>query len=269
MFDLLHSFHPSPILFKFGPASIHWYGFLMVVGGLLGYFVVLRLARHYQLEKRFFSDLFLYFIVGAVIGARIYYVIYAWEFYKNNLLDVVKIWEGGLAIHGIMIGGFFVVFFYCRLKKQNVWLIFDLAATGLAAAQFVGRVGNYFNQEIFGLPTNLAWGIPIDFVNRPAKFSSFEFFHPTFLYESLGNLLIFAVLLLIHRWRIKKSIWSAGNIFAIYLILYSLLRFGLEFLRTDYSPLIFGVRWAQVFSVAIIIAASGWLLKSILRQAQD
>jgi phosphatidylglycerol:prolipoprotein diacylglycerol transferase len=269
MFNILHSYYPQSILLQLGPVSVHWYGFLMVVGGLIGYFLVLWLARFYQLEKKFFSDLLLYFVVGAVIGARIYYIIYAWEFYRHSWLDVLKIWEGGLAIHGIMLGGFLATLIYCRVKKRNFRLTADLVATGLVSAQIIGRVGNYFNQEIFGRPTELPWGIPIDFINRPAQFASFEFFHPTFLYESLGNLLILGILLLVHWRRIRTGRWLSGSVFALYLTLYSVLRFGLEFLRTDNSPMLFGVRWAQIISVGIVIAAVSWLLTRKFRKTGD
>lgn len=253
MINFLHSFHPQAILLRFGPLSIHWYGFLMVIGGLIGFGVILWLAEKYKLEKSVFHDLLLYWIIGAVIGARLYYVLYAWEFYKDSWLDVFKIWQGGLAIHGIMLGGFITTFIYCKLKKQNFWKLADVIVVGLIAAQIIGRVGNYFNQEIFGKPTNLAWGIPIDVLNRPAGYLNFEYFHPTFLYESFGSLIIFGILLGITLLRFKRKNWIIGNAFLLYLILYSVQRFLLEFLRLDYSPLIFEIRWAQILSGGVIV----------------
>jgi phosphatidylglycerol:prolipoprotein diacylglycerol transferase len=226
----------------------------MVVGGLLGFYLILRLANKYQLDKKLFDDLFLYFVIGAVIGARVYYVVYAWEFYRDNWLDVFKIWEGGLAIHGIMIGGFMATWIFCRIKKQNFLLFADILVVGLALAQVIGRVGNYFNQEIFGLPTSLAWGIPISAVNRPPEFISSQYFHPTFLYESIGSLIIVSVLLFLSSKRFRTDNQRPGNMFFLYLMFYSIMRFGLEFLRTDYSPLVFGIRWAQIFSVLIVLA---------------
>jgi len=253
MFNWFHDYNPQPILLQFGPIQIHWYGFLMVVGGLLGFYLILRLANKYQLDKKLIDDLFLYFVIGAVIGARVYYVIYAWGFYRDNWPDVFKIWEGGLAIHGIMIGGFAATWIFCRIKKQNFLLFADIIVVGIALAQVVGRVGNYFNQEIFGLPTSLAWGIPIDAVNRPPEFISSQYFHPTFLYESLGSLIIVGVLLLFSLRRFKSNTQQPGNVFLLYLVFYSILRFSLEFLRIDYSPLIYGVRWAQIFSTLIVL----------------
>lgn len=232
----------------------------MVIGGLLGFFIVLKLAKLYKLETKIFSDLLFYWVVGAIVGARTYYVIYAWALYKDNLWDILKIWQGGLAIHGIIIGGFVATLIYCKIKKHNFWQISDLLAVGLVAAQVIGRVGNYFNQEIFGKPTNLPWGIPIDAAHRPEQFTNFNYFHPTFLYESLGNLLILGILLLLHKFRLKKRHWLQGNIFLIYILLYSIQRFCLEFLRIDYSPLVFGMRWAQLFSAILVIGVGGVLV---------
>ena len=272
MFNFLHTFHPQPILLKLGPFEIHWYGFLMVIGGLVGLAVILSLAKRFDIGKGdvgalratplrpFFYDLLFYFVIGAVIGARLYYVLYAWEMYRGNLFDIFKIWQGGLAIHGIMLGGFVATWIFCRIKKQNFWFIADFVAIGLAAAQAIGRAGNYFNQEIFGRPTALPWGVPIDAINRPAAFINAEYFHPTFLYECLGNLLIAAFLYLLMRRRLKTGRGKAGSIFLLYLILYSTQRFLLEFLRVDYSPLVFGARWAQMVSVALILVGVGLLV---------
>ncbi|KKR06780.1 MAG: Prolipoprotein diacylglyceryl transferase [Parcubacteria group bacterium GW2011_GWC2_39_14] len=227
----------------------------MIVGGLLGFSLILWLIKKYKLEKKFFEDLLFWWVVGAIIGARIYYVIYAWEMYKDNWLDVFKIWQGGLAVHGIMLGGLITTFIYCRLKKKEFLLTADLVVTGLVTAQIVGRIGNYFNQEIFGLPTNLSWGIPIDLSFRPEQFMNSSFFHPTFIYESLGNILILCLLLFLHLRRFKKKEFQPGQIFFSYLILYSILRFSLELLRVDYSPIVFGVRWAQLLSGIIILTS--------------
>ena len=263
MFNFLHTNIPSPYLIDWGIIKIRWYGFLMVVGGLFGYWLILKLVKRKDVDKKIFDDLLLYFPIGAIIGARIYYIIYAWAFYKDNLLDVFKIWEGGLAVHGIMIGGFIATYIYCRRKKISFPAIADIAVVGLSAAQMIGRPGNYFNQEIFGKPTDLAWGIPIELANRPVGYESFAFFHPVFLYECFGSLLI-AGLLFWLNW--KKFNWKPGTIFAVYLMLYSIMRFCLEFLRLDYSPEIFGVRWAMIMSSLIFFAALAFLVYGKFRK---
>jgi phosphatidylglycerol---prolipoprotein diacylglyceryl transferase len=250
MIDFLHNYVPQPVAFTAGQIHIHWYALLMIVGGLLGYFVTLFLAKKENFARDIIDDLLPVFVLGAIIGARIYYVLYAWEFYKDNLIDILKIWEGGLAIHGILGGGFIATYLFCRVKKISFLQLADLIVPGLALAQTVGRVGNYFNQEIFGRPTELPWGIPIEFANRPWQFSLYEYFHPVFLYESFGNLIIFITLLLLWRRQLAKF---PGNIFLVYIFLYSLQRFFLEFLRVDYSPEVFGIRWAQLLSGFLMI----------------
>jgi phosphatidylglycerol:prolipoprotein diacylglycerol transferase len=263
----LHNYHPTPYLLDAGFLKIHWYGFLMVIGGVAGLLLVLRLAKYYSIKRDDIFDMVFYWVVFAVIGARVYYVLYAWEFYKNNLPDIFKIWHGGLAVHGIMIGGFVAAAIFAWRKKINVWRMLDLAAIGLCAAQIVGRWGNYFNQEIFGKPTALLWGIPIDPVFRPVEYSTFQYFHPTVLYESLGSVLILAGLLtLFLKIAAKKNV--VGIVFASYLMLYSVLRFALEFLRIDYSQVILGVRWPQIFSALLFIVGVALIFKLLKRRAK-
>jgi len=257
MFNLLHTFIPQPVLIRLGFLQIHWYGFLIALGALLGFLVVLYLAKQYGLKKDDIYNLTFYLIIFGLIGDRLYYVFYAWDFYSKNLLDIFKIWEGGLAIHGAMIAGLLVIYFYGKKHRINPWLLADLVVVALALAMAIGRWGNYFNQELFGRPTALPWGIPILSEKRPPEFMTDNFFHPTFLYESLGNLLILIILLAWHKIRLSKNknpenIQGLGNIALVYFILYSIERFGLEFLRIDYSPYFFGWRWAQFFSLIII-----------------
>ena len=269
MFNFLHNFSPSPILVQIGFLKIHWYGLLIALGAFSGFLIVLYLAKQYGLKKDDIYNLAFYLIIFGLIGDRLYYVFYAWNYYSKNLLDIFKIWEGGLAIHGAMIAGFLVIYIYGQKMKISPWLLADLVVVALALAMAIGRWGNYFNQELFGRPTALPWGIPILAEKRPPEFMTDNFFHPTFLYESLGNLLIFIILLAWHKIRLAKnisqrltspwlenknleSIQGLGNIALVYLILYSVERFCLEFLRIDYSPYFLGLRWAQIFSILII-----------------
>jgi len=260
MINFFHTYHPKSIFFSLGPINIYWYGFLMVLGVIGGFLIVWRLAKFYQIKKERLLDLAFYGLIFGLIGARIYYVAYLWDYYSKNFLDIFKIWQGGLAIHGIIIGGFTAVWFYSRRTNFNFWLVADLIVVGLSFGQIIGRWGNYFNQEVFGQPTDLPWGIPIDLVNRPVGFEHYKYFHPTFLYESLWNLVVFLILLGWQLIRIKRQETkdkrqrtSYGNIFLSYLILYSLGRFFIEFLRIDPMPTLFGIRWAQVMSIGIIL----------------
>lgn len=259
MFNFLHTFNPQPILIKLGFWEIHWYGLLIAFGALLGFLALYYLAKRYGLKKDDIYNLAFYVIVFGLLGDRLYYVIYAWQNYSQNLWDIFKIWEGGLAIHGAMIAGILVLLIYGKRHKIPFWLLLDLMVVSLALAMAIGRWGNYFNQELFGLPTTLAWGIPIQQQFRPADYMQFTYFHPTFLYESLYNLGIFISLFCWHLLRLKKykspeKIQGLGNIALAYFFLYSSGRFMTEFLRTDFSPYIMGIRWAQLVSGLIIIA---------------
>jgi len=259
MIEFLHSFQPSPVLFQLYWLKIHWYGFLIAIGALLGFLVVLLLAHQYKIKKDHIYNLAFYVIIFGLIGDRLYYVFYAWEYYSQNLLDIFKIWQGGLAIHGAMIAGLLVIFIYSKKHKLNPWQITDLVVMALVLAMSIGRWGNYFNMELFGWPTDLSWGIPIDQSHRPLEFQNQTYFHPSFLYESIYNLLVFTVLFIWHQLRINKNKINPnknhgfGLITLAYLILYSIGRFTNEFIRIDYSPYVFGLRWAQIFSLFIII----------------
>jgi phosphatidylglycerol:prolipoprotein diacylglycerol transferase len=229
---------------------------LIAIGAFLGFIALLSIAKRYGLKKDDIYDLTFYLIIFGLIGDRLYYVLYAWHYYSQNLWDILKIWEGGLAIHGAMIAGILVIYFYGRKHKINFWLLLDIFIIALPLAMAFGRWGNYFNQELFGRPTGLAWGIPILPEKRPPEFVNNNYFHPTFLYECLWNLFIFFVLYSWHKFRLKnknpEQIQGLGNIALAYFILYSVGRFFNEFLRLDYSPYFLGLRWAQFFSLLII-----------------
>lgn len=258
MFKLLHNFQPQPILLEISWFKIYWYGLLIALGILLSFSAILYLAKKYKLEKDHVYNLAFYLIIFGLIGDRLYYVIYAWDYYSQNLLDILKIWEGGLAIHGAMIAGLLVLYIYGKTHKLKFSFLADLFVIGLPIAMAVGRWGNYFNMELFGQPTDLAWGIPIIEAKRPVQYLTETHFHPTFLYESLWNLMIFTILFVWHKIRLNKyknpeKIQGLGNITLVYFILYSLGRFLNEFLRLDFSPYFLGIRWAQFISLVIII----------------
>ena len=197
MFNFLHTFTPNPILLSFGNFRIYWYGLFIVLGILTALTISLKLAQKFNLSQNKIFDLGFWIIVFGIIGARIYHIFLEFEYYLAKPLDIFKIWQGGIAIHGALIAGILVIYFFSKKEKLNFWLLTAVIVPGLAFAQAIGRWGNYFNQELFGTPTNLPWGIPISLLNRPNQFISNKFFHPTFIYESLGNLAIFGILLFI------------------------------------------------------------------------
>ncbi|MDD5071170.1 MAG: prolipoprotein diacylglyceryl transferase [Patescibacteria group bacterium] len=254
--NFFHTFNPDPILVSFGPIHIYWYGFFIVLGSLAAIATALKISSYYGLKKETIVDLAFWLILGGIIGARIYHIFLELPYYWQYPLDIFKVWQGGLAIHGAIIAGLFVIWFFARKRNLNFWLLAAVIAPGLALAQAIGRWGNYFNRELFGKPTNLDWGIPIDIMGRPLEYISSDFFHPTFLYESIGNFLIFLILISFHVWVIKKGqfkIFFYFLFFIFYLITYSVLRFSLEFIRIDETPVIWNLRFPQIASLIIIL----------------
>lgn len=268
MIKFLHSFNPNPVFFSAGTIHIYWYGLIVVLSILAGLAVTVFLGKKYNIQQDTILDLAFWLIIGGIIGARLYDVLLELPYYIANPLNVVKIWRGGLAIHGAIFVGLIILWQYAKKLKINLWLLGSIIVPGLALGQAFGRWGNYFNQELFGQPTTLPWGIPINFINRPAGYLSSSFFQPTFLYESLGSLLIFILLFSLQLYFLKQptpthpSYRREKNIVLLYLALYSLLRFSLEFIRIDYAPTFYGLRTPQIVSLLIVLAVLGILLAS-------
>lgn len=262
----LHTYNPQPIVANLGPLTIHWYGLFLALAALAGYLVFRRSGRAYRINLPDLENLFFWTVLFGFIGARLYHVLNEWDFYAAHPQDIVRIWNGGLAIHGALIAGGVVFMLYSRKRKLSFWLLADIVAPALVLGQAIGRWGNYFNQELFGRPTNLPWGIPIETINRPLDYIGSTYFHPTFLYESLGSLLLFLLLLFLHRKRLQNQKnadfkKTAGIIFLTYLIADSLIRFGTELLRVDRVPQVFDVRLPLLVSIAIALgAAIVWLM---------
>lgn len=255
----LHNYNPDPIIFSFGSIQIYWYGFFISIGILAGLAISSKLAEKYKISKDKIFNLSVYLIISGLLGARIYSVILDFRYYLEYPIDIFKIWQGGLAIHGAIIGGLAAGYFYSKKQKLNFRLTADIAVVAVALGQAIGRWGNYFNQEVFGKPTNLRWGIPIEKINRPDIYKSFEYFHPTFLYESILNLINFLILLFLHKKRLSQNkrskFFTNGNIFLIYLLNYSLIRFVMEFIRVDETLMILNFRLPQLLSVLLFFTS--------------
>ncbi len=222
--------------------SIHLYGLIIGVGIILAYSFCLKICNKHGLTKDNITDILLYGLPSSIICARVYYVIFEWQNYKDNIIDIFKIWEGGIAIYGAIIGGAVSTYFYCRAKKIDPLKAFDVGAYGLLIGQICGRWGNFVNAEAFGAPTTLPWRMQI------AEISTQISFHPTFLYESLWNLLIFIILV---SWRYKRSF--DGEIFFRYIALYGLGRFFIEGIRLD-SLYLGPFRISQIVAFLCVIA---------------
>ncbi len=231
-----------------------WYGVFVTTGIFLGILVASSLIDGTRgLTKDNFFDLMIIMIPVAVITTRLYYVIfYNLEYYLDNPLEIFNFRQGGLAIHGGIIGGVLVVLIYSYLKKVNIYYLLDILAPGLALGQSIGRWGNYANQEAHGGPTELPWGITIDGVKV----------HPTFLYESIVTFSLFVFLYFFLSKRKKFD----GEMFGVYLIIYSIARFFIEELRTD-SLMAGDLRVAQLVSIGGIII--GIIMFIVLPKQQD
>ncbi len=255
MFYILNNWIPNGIIFKFGSLTLYWYGFLVGLSILFGFFITLKLSKYFNVNKDDLNDLVLSLILFSLIGSRIYEIFLEWNYYWNNPVNILKIWEGGLAIHGAIIAGLIVIYFFSKKRKISFLQLSGLIAPGLVLGHAIGRFGNWFNQELFGLPSNLPWSIPIEIHNRPLEFVAHSHFHPTFLYESLGNFLIFLLLVfLIIKLsnKLNKSYLGLLSL-STYLILSSTLRFSLEFIKIDPTPIFLSLRWPQIFSVLVIL----------------
>jgi phosphatidylglycerol:prolipoprotein diacylglycerol transferase len=172
---------PGPLLFQLGPFSLRWYGLLIALAVLTGLQLATRLGRRRGIEPAVIADLLPLLVAGAVIGARSYYVALEWRQYRNHWIDAMAIWRGGIAIHGALLGGLLVTVLYCRWRRQSFWTLLDVLVPAVALGQAIGRWGNFFNSEAFGLPTDLPWKLTIPAQNRPIQFIDSETFHPTFL----------------------------------------------------------------------------------------
>ena len=253
---------PGPILFEVGPFTVRWYGLLIATAVLIGVILSQYLAKRRNVNPELLSDLVIWLVIGAIPAARVYYVLFQWSEYANNPGDIFAIWRGGIAIHGAIIGGLIAALIFTKLKKVSFWQMADLVAPSLILGQAIGRWGNFFNSEAFGDPTNLPWKLYIPPANRPLELANFDYFHPTFLYESLWNIMVFALLMtLFFKGLPGKRQLKTGTILLVYLITYSLGRLWIEGLRTD-SLMLGLLRIAQIVSlIEIILGAVGliWL----------
>lgn len=268
MVNFFHSYSPERLLISIGPIAIYWYGLFVICAILSGLVIVLRLGGEYGFKKEDLFDISFWLIIGGIAGARIYHILLETNYYFNNPIKIFAIWEGGVAIHGAIFLDMAILYFLSRKYKYGFWHISSIIVAGVSLGQTIGRWGNYFNQELFGKPTSLPWGIPIKPSNRPENYLDHSYFHPTFLYESLGNFLIFTFILYMH----KKLIFINNQehkkykiIVAFYLIAYSVLRLSMEFIRIDNTPEFNGLRLPQVVSVGIIFVALVILIKQKIR----
>lgn len=240
----------NSVLLDLGFIKIYWYSFLIFIAALITGTIAINEAKRRGFKENFMINYFFYLIPLGIIGARLYYVIFNFSAYQNNLIDIFKVWEGGLAIHGGIIVG--IVFTYFYTKKYNIHLfsLTDIAAVSIILAQAIGRWGNFFNQEAYGSKTTLTF---LENLHLPkfiidGMYINGSYYQPTFLYESLWCILGFIILILIRKY--KKLI--LGHLTSIYLIWYGIGRLFIESLRTD-SLMLGSLKVAQLVSITMIV----------------
>ncbi|AQD18943.1 prolipoprotein diacylglyceryl transferase [Staphylococcus aureus] len=239
----------DPVAFNLGPLSVRWYGIIIAVGILLGYFVAQRALVKAGLHKDTLVDIIFYSALFGFIAARIYFVIFQWPYYAENPSEIIKIWHGGIAIHGGLIGGFIAGVIVCKVKNLNPFQIGDIIAPSIILAQGIGRWGNFMNHEAHGGPVSRAFLEQLHLPNFIIEnmYINGQYYHPTFLYESIWDVAGFIILV-----NIRKHL-KLGETFFLYLTWYSIGRFFIEGLRTDSLMLTSNIRVAQLVSILLIL----------------
>ncbi|HDN80027.1 MAG: prolipoprotein diacylglyceryl transferase [Chloroflexi bacterium] len=264
---------PDPVAFRIGPLAIRWYGLLIMLGTLLAAFIASREAqRRGDNPDHVWNALTLCIIFG-LIGARLYHVFSSpaegvgWSYYRQHPIEIFAFWKGGfqgLGIFGAFVGGLLGILVYTRLNKLNFWRWADLGVMVFPLGQAIGRWGNFFNQELYGYPTTLPWGIKIDAAHRYGPFVDLEKypvettrFHPTFLYESILCFIVFGLLMYINR-RFEHRL-KDGDLLLLYCIFYPMVRIITETQRPD-AWRAWGIPVAQLISAGLIVVALAILI---------
>jgi phosphatidylglycerol---prolipoprotein diacylglyceryl transferase len=247
------------VFLELGPITIYWYGVIIGTGVLLGLFLAMRESERRGLPKETFVDLVLWAVPIAILCARAYYVIFQWDYYSKHPAEIPQIWQGGLAIHGGLIGAIITTIVFAKIRGLSFWKLMDIAAPSIILGQAIGRWGNFMNQEAHGGPVTREFleslHLPEFIINQ--MYINGEYYHPTFLYESLWNLTGFLILLLLRKINLRR-----GELFLSYVIWYSIGRFFIEGMRTDSLMLTDTLRVAQFISIVLIIAAIGiWIFR--------
>lgn len=244
----------NPILITIGNVDIRYYSIIILIAVFISVTLAIKEARKFHIGDDFMFNLAFWMIIFGIIGARLYYVVFNWEYYKENLIDVLKIWNGGLAIHGGIIAGGIVLIAYCKKHHKEVLRIMDISSASLILAQSIGRWGNFFNSEAHGMATSLEnlqkLRIPqfiIDGMNIGGIY-----YHPTFLYESIWCFIGFIIIMIIRKLKYTKT----GQQICIYFMWYGVGRFFIEAMRTD-SLMLNGIKVAQAVSILLFVISLG------------
>jgi prolipoprotein diacylglyceryl transferase len=260
---VLHTFIPSPSegVWHLGPLPLRAYALGIIIGALVAIWIGERRFQARGGRPGLVGDVAIWAIPFGIVGARIYHVVTDPELYfgdGRHVVDALKIWQGGLGIWGAVAGGALGAYIACRRYGASFAALADALAPGLLVAQAIGRIGNYFNQELFGGPSSLPWAVRIDPAHRPDGYEQFATFHPTFLYEALWNLAAIGVLL----WADRRFRLGYGRVFALYVMLYTLGRGWIEDLRIDPVELqdVGGLRFNVWTSIVLFVLAAAYFV---------
>ncbi len=249
---MFHS--PTDVAFNIFGFPVYFYGIILASAIFVGVYCSYLLYKHFynKQDASKIIDFSPYIIVIGIIGARLYYCLVNFSYYSDHPLEIFYIRQGGLSIHGVIIIGILALYLFSRKYKMSFLKLIDVFLCGTALGQCIGRWGNFFNSEAFGTPTNLPWKLYIPITHRPAQYLGFQYFHPTFLYESILDFLIFIILLICF----KKLSKTPGILACLYLIMYSVVRIVIEHYRVDSILNIDGIPIAQIVSLVIILVSS-------------
>jgi prolipoprotein diacylglyceryl transferase len=256
---------PSSGSLSIGPLDLRGYGLMIALGVVAAVWLAGRRWGERGGDPDDIATIAMWAVPAGLVGARLYHVLTDWQKYQGRWVDVVKIWEGGLGIPGGMALGVVVGLVVARRKGIRLPVVLDAATPALPLAQAIGRWGNWFNQELFGRPTDLPWGLEIDPRHRPERYADADTFHPTFLYESLWNLALCAFLI----WLDRTGRLRSGRLFPAYVMGYFIARLGLELLRVDPASLILGVRVNVWVSLTGIALGAAFVLTGLARPRRD
>lgn len=255
----------NPIAFSVGSFSVYWYSLCILLAFTLGFILAkIEIKRHPEILPTFFYDYFFYLVPIVIIGARLYYVLFEWNYYKSNLLEILQVWNGGLAIHGGVIAGIIFTYFYTRKYKINIFRFMDIVVPSLVLGQAIGRWGNFFNQEAYGPVVDLKFLKDIhlpDFIINGMKINGL-YHHPTFFYESMTCFICFVIIILLQKLYKKLKV---GTLVGIYFIIYGTERFIVEGLRQD-SLMLGSIRVAQLVSVIMVLVGIVFIVLSIIKK---
>ncbi len=241
----------SPVIFTLFGFEVRWYSVLILIGVLLAYIIILNESKRFHMDKEKVFNLIFWGLIIGIIGARLYYVIFNFDYYKDNLKEILMVWNGGLAIHGGILFGLITVIVYCKINKMDLLKMLDILSPGLIIAQAIGRWGNFFNSEAYGsavsYKTLVNMKIIPQFVIDNMEINGF--YHlPMFYFESLLCIVGFLIMIILRR----KNYLKKGQVFSFYLIWYGMIRFVIEIFRTD-SLMFFNLKAAQIVSIIMIL----------------